>query len=76
MILSGPYDRVLKCIRCKNEFLFTFEDQQWWAKNRVKDPKKCAKCRWIQKVTIQNNHDRGIYLARKEKRPTYERKDI
>jgi len=39
-------DRVLKCVVCGKEFIFTADEQRFFhAKNFVNDPKHCKECK-------------------------------
>lgn len=48
----GPEDKVIKCVDCKNDFVFTKREQEFFAEKQYAEPKRCFKCRQARR---QNN---------------------
>ena len=48
-------DKELTCIDCKNLFVFSVRDQEFFEEKGFKQPKRCADCR-ITKKARYNDH--------------------
>lgn len=57
-------DKTLICVECGKPFVWTARDQEFYAENNYKQPKRCKACREINKARIAN--------YRKEHREAYE----
>ena len=42
-------DKTLSCVDCRQEFLFTASEQQFYADRQFSEPRRCASCRAIRK---------------------------
>jgi hypothetical protein len=44
-------DKILKCIQCGAEFIFTAGEQNFFAERDLVPPKRCQECRAKRKTT-------------------------
>jgi hypothetical protein len=44
-VLKGPNDKMLKCLDCKNEFVFDEGEQKFFETKGFTPPKRCPTCR-------------------------------
>ena len=42
-------DKALACVDCRQEFVFTASEQQFYADRQFSEPRRCASCRAIRK---------------------------
>ena len=42
-------DKALTCVDCRQEFVFTASEQQFYADRQFSEPRRCASCRAIRK---------------------------
>jgi CxxC-x17-CxxC domain-containing protein len=42
-------DKALTCVDCRQEFVFTTSEQQFYADRQFSEPRRCASCRAIRK---------------------------
>lgn len=52
-------DKVLKCVDCKEDFVFSGKDQKFYEQKKFSEPKRCKPCREANKVRIENERARG-----------------
>jgi len=48
-------DKIIKCKDCGKEFVFTAEEQAFYAEKGFVDPVRCKECRLARKQNQQNN---------------------
>lgn len=52
-------DREVKCLDCGVSFIFSAEDQEFFAKKGYSEPKRCASCRAARKANSPRNGGRS-----------------
>lgn len=50
-------DRLLTCVDCGKEFLFSVPEQRFFSSKQLSVPKRCKDCRAERKKTITPNPD-------------------
>ena len=51
MYTSTTYsDKILSCVDCSQEFVFSATDQQFYAEKEFSEPRRCASCRAARKA--------------------------
>lgn len=45
LVVGVDSEKLLECTDCKRQFLFTLDEQQFYAKNNLLSPKRCRVCR-------------------------------
>ncbi len=53
-------DRLLWCLDCQKEFVFTVGEQQFFWSKGLAEPKRCKSCRQIRKATIVSENQ-GVW---------------
>ena len=58
-------DKMCRCIRCGEEYLFTIKEQEYFERKGFQKPKRCKMCRKIhkQEMKILNIDNRGKYYG-------------
>lgn len=52
-------DKTIECVECKSEFVFTVNEQKFYAEQGFNnEPKRCAKCRAEKKKRMNNRDNR------------------
>jgi CxxC-x17-CxxC domain-containing protein len=46
---TASSDKTLSCADCRQEFVFTASEQQFYADRQFSEPRRCASCRAIRK---------------------------
>jgi CxxC-x17-CxxC domain-containing protein len=60
-------DKALTCVDCRQEFVFTASEQQFYADRQFSEPRRCASCRAIRKSErsgTSNSDSYGGYTDR------------
>lgn len=47
-------DKILKCLDCDEEFIFTLGEQEFFESNQFQEPKRCPACRRARKQEKNN----------------------
>lgn len=47
-------DKKIVCVNCKEEFIFSADDQKFYAERGFSEPKRCKKCRDEAKAARNN----------------------
>jgi len=57
-------DKTLVCKECGNEFLFTVQEQEFFAeKGFLNEPARCLSCRRARKQAAANRGERQLYTV-------------
>ena len=48
-------NQTLKCVDCKNDFIFTDGEQEFYASKSFKPPRRCKECRQLKKTQSTND---------------------
>ena len=56
--MSRYQDKELTCADCGGKFLFSEDDQEFFAGKGFQEPKRCKSCRQAKKAQ-RDDHDRG-----------------
>lgn len=52
-------DKTIECVECKSEFVFTVNEQKFYAERGFgNEPKRCAKCRADKKNRMNNRENK------------------
>ena len=50
--MDEKQDRLLTCVDCGKEFLFSVDEQNYFYSKKLSTPKRCAPCRAIRRNSI------------------------
>jgi len=55
----NPDDQTLKCIDCRQDFIFTVGEQRFFTERNFTPPRRCKPCRDAKKLEKQARQDDG-----------------
>ncbi len=56
-------DKKVICKECGQEFVFTANEQQFYAEHHLTEPKRCKKCRDAKRIKNSQDHKNNFSKA-------------